>query len=254
MNPTTSAIGENDGRRHAQLAAADQALNCVSRCISHDLRAPLRAIDGLTQILSEDYSERLGEEGRNVLQVIRDGCRRMDEYVTGLLSFAQMSTQTLDPTPIDMTALAYEAAKQVKSRHSNRACSLEILSLPSSTGDALLIRQVWYQLLDNALKYSGKRAVPTVRISGRIEGHETIYRIQDNGVGFDMHYVHKLFGIFQPLHKSEDFAGMGVGLAIAQNIVMRHGGRIWAQGVPDAGALFQFALPIAQSSTNSPVT
>jgi two-component system sensor kinase len=128
-----------------------------------------------------------------------------------------------------------------------RHYSLDVAALPASVGDALPIRDVWYQLLDNALKFSNHQGTASVRIGGRIEAHEAIYQVDDNGSGFDMHCVHKLFGVFQRLHNPEDFAGAGVGLAIVRSIIMRHGGRVWAHGAPGAGASFKFSLPIADS-------
>jgi light-regulated signal transduction histidine kinase (bacteriophytochrome) len=241
-------LPQNDQRLRTELAAAHRALEALSLSLSHDLRAPVRAIDSLTQILSEDYRQRLGEEGESVLQVIHDGCHKMDQLITGLLSFSRANLQPLDPAAIDMSVLAREAAEQVRIRYGARNHSIEIAALPPSVADALLMRDVWCQLLDNALKYSAQQASATVKISGRVEGREAIYQVQDNGLGFDMHYVHKLFGVFQRLHKPEDFAGSGVGLAIVQSIVVRHGGRVWAQGAPNAGASFQFSLPIVDAS------
>src|SRR5258707_254588 len=128
--------------------------------------------------------------------------------------------------------------------HGGSTPSIEIAALPSISGDAIVMRQVWSNLIGNALKYSGNRPQPVVKITGRIEGSEAIYQVEDNGAGFDMRYAEKLFGVFQRLHRAEEFAGTGVGLAIVQRIVVRHGGRIWAQGVPNVGATFQFALPL----------
>jgi hypothetical protein len=241
-----AALQERERRRSEELAAANQALESFSYSVSHDLRAPLRAMDDLIQMLDEDYGAGLGEEGRSVLTVVHESCRKMDELITGLLAFSQASRQPLDRAPIDMTALAREALTQVMAVYSGPVPSVEIATLPPSTGDAIVLRQVWCNLIGNALKYSAKRAQPQVKVSGRVEGHETIYQVDDNGTGFDMRYAHKLFGVFQRLHKAKDFAGTGVGLAIVQRIITRHGGRIWAQGSPGEGASFQFALPLAE--------
>jgi light-regulated signal transduction histidine kinase (bacteriophytochrome) len=240
-----------DQRLRTELAAAHLAIESLSRSLSHDLRAPVRAIDSLTQILSEDYRHRLGEEGEGVLQVIQDGCHKMDQLITGLLAFSRANLQPLDLAAIDMNVLARDAADQVRTRYGARNQSIEIAALPPSVADALLMRDVWCQLLDNALKYSAQQASATVRISGRVEGREAIYQVQDNGLGFDMHYVHNLFGVFQRLHKPEDFAGTGVGLAIVHSIILRHGGRVWAQGAANAGASFQFSLPIVDAAEAS---
>jgi len=227
-----------------QFDAANQALESFSQSVSHDLRAPLRAVDSLIQILEEDYGERLGEDGCRVLNVIHDACGTMDNLITALLAFSQAVRQEMDPVQLDMAALVREAVNQVISTCPGPAPIIAIGDLPVGIGDALLLRQVWCQLISNALKFSSKRQTPNIGIRGRIEGAEVIYLVEDNGVGFDMRYVHKLFGIFQRLHKSEDFAGTGIGLAIAKNNVARHGGRIWAEAATDDGARFQFALPL----------
>jgi hypothetical protein len=239
-----NALLQERERRHTEeLAAAYQALESFSYSISHDLRSPLRAIDGFARILDEDFSEQLGEDGRGVVRVIHDGCQKMDQLIVGLLAFSQAGRQPLDRTRIDMTSLAREAAAEVLAAHAGPKPSIEIGDLPPCAGDATVIRQVWCNLIGNALKYSAKRAQPLIRISGRIEDREAVYQVDDNGAGFDMRYVHRLFAVFQRLHGAADFAGTGVGLAIVHRIVTRHGGRIWAKGEPDQGASFQFALP-----------
>jgi two-component system sensor histidine kinase/response regulator len=235
-------------RRSVELVAANTTLESFSYSVSHDLRAPLRAVVDLIQILNEDYGDRLGEDGRSLLTVVQDGCWNMQKLIAELLAFSQSSSQSLELVPIDMTALAREALTQVMAVYNGPTPKVEIADLPDSAVDPVLLRQVWCNLIGNALKYSSKRPQPQVKISGRMEGAETIYQLDDNGSGFDMKYAHKLFGVFQRLHKAEDFAGSGVGLAIAQRIIARHHGRIWAHAVPDAGASFQFALPIVQLS------
>jgi light-regulated signal transduction histidine kinase (bacteriophytochrome) len=167
----------------------------------------------------------------------------MDQLIVGLLAFSQAGRQPLDRTRIDMTSLAREAAAEVLAAHAGPKPSIEISDLPPCAGDATVIRQVWCNLIGNALKYSAKRIQPLIRISGRIEDREAVYQVDDNGAGFDMRYVHRLFAVFQRLHGAADFAGTGVGLAIVHRILTRHGGRIWAKGEPDQGASFQFALP-----------
>jgi signal transduction histidine kinase len=241
-------LQERERQRTEELAGANQALESFSYSVSHDLRAPIRSVDSLIQIMEEDYGERLDEDGRGILSAIRDGCRRMDQLITGLLAFSQSTRQPLDQVPIDMSALARAALTEVMAVYSGPAPLVEISTLPAIAGDATLLRQVWCNLIGNALKYSAKREQPKVQVSGRAEGVEAIYQVTDNGTGFDMKYAHKLFGVFQRLHKVDDFAGTGVGLAIVQRIITRHGGRIWAQSAPDAGATFEFALPIIDLS------
>jgi two-component system, sensor histidine kinase and response regulator len=232
-------------RRSEELAAAYQALEAFSYSISHDLRAPLRSIDSFAKVLEDEFAQPLGEEGRRVIGIIRRGSQKMDQLIVGLLEFSRVGRERLELDRIDMTALAGAAASDVMAVYTGPTPQIDIAELPEAAGDATVMRQVWCNLIGNALKYSAKRPEPRIRISGRIENREAIYQVEDNGAGFDMRYADKLFGVFQRLHRTEDFAGTGVGLAIVQRIVARHGGRIWAQGAPDAGACFQFALPIA---------
>lgn len=237
-------LQQRERQRSEELAAANKALEAFAYSVSHDLRAPLRSVDSLVEILEEDHSEQLDEDGRGILRVIRDGCGRMDRLITGLLAFSQSTRQSLDVMPIDMATLAGAALREVMTLYTGPRPEVEMASLPPAEGDVILLRQVWCNLLGNALKYSSKRELPRVRVSGRSEGAENIYRVEDNGAGFDMRHAHKLFGVFQRLHKEEDFSGTGVGLAIVQRIVARHGGRVWADATPNVGASFQFSLPV----------
>jgi light-regulated signal transduction histidine kinase (bacteriophytochrome) len=235
-----------DARRAAELAAAYQDLESFSFSISHDLRAPLRSLDAFAAILEDEYAPQLGEEGQRIVGIIRTGSRNMDRLIVGLLEFSRSGRSALQIDAVDMTLMADAAAAEAKSLYTGPAAHIEILDLPPVEADATLIRQVWCNLIGNALKYSAKRDIPKITISGRIENREATYQVQDNGAGFDMRYADKLFGAFQRLHRSEDFAGTGIGLAIVHRIIVRHGGRIWAKGAPDAGACFQFALPVKQ--------
>jgi two-component system sensor histidine kinase/response regulator len=239
-------------RRSEELAAAYQDLESFSYSISHDLRAPLRTIDSFAQILEDDFAQPLGEEGRRVIGIIRSGSQKMDQLIVGLLEFSRAGRERLELDRIDMTGLARSAAAEVMAVYTGPKPLIDIADLPTVAGDTTVIRQVWCNLIGNALKYSAKRPEPRVKISGRIEGREAIYQVEDNGAGFDMRYADKLFGVFQRLHRTEDFSGTGVGLAIVHRIVARHGGRIWAQGAPDAGACFQFALPLAATDNLPP--
>jgi len=238
-------LQERERRRSEELAAAYQDLESFSYSISHDLRAPLRTIDSFAQILREDFAEQMGEEAKRLIGVIQTGSQEMDQLIVGLLEFSRTGRQPLDLDRIDMTALADAAATEMRSLYTGPCPVIEIAALPAISGDAIVLRQVWCNLIGNALKYSAKRPQPRIRISGRIEGREAIYQVDDNGAGFDMRYADKLFGVFQRLHRAEEFSGTGVGLAIVQRIIARHGGRIWAQGTPDVGACFQFTLPLA---------
>jgi two-component system sensor histidine kinase/response regulator len=235
-------------QQSAELAAAYHDLESFSYSISHDLRAPLRSMDGFAAILESEFAEPLGEEGRRIIGIIRAGSQKMDDLIVGLLEFSRAGRTALELDSVDMTMLADAAATEVRSLYTGPEPQIEISDLPAVEADAVLVRQVWCNLIGNALKYSAKRAAPRIRVSGRVEKREAIYRVEDNGAGFDMRYVDKLFAVFQRLHRTEDFSGTGVGLAIVQRIIARHGGRIWAEGSPDAGACFQFALPMRTAS------
>jgi two-component system sensor histidine kinase/response regulator len=245
-------LQEREQRRSEELAVAYQDLESFSYSISHDLRAPLRTIDSFAQVLEDDFSKPLGEEGRRVIGIIRRGSQKMDQLIVGLLEFSRAGRERLDLDRIDMTALARSAAAEVMAAYTGPKPGIDIAELPAVAGDATVMRQVWCNLIGNALKYSAKRPEPRIRVSGRIEDREVIYQVEDNGAGFDMRYADKLFGVFQRLHRTEDFSGTGVGLAIVHRIVARHGGRIWAQGALDAGACFQFALPITPTEEPAP--
>jgi PAS domain S-box-containing protein len=226
--------------RTAELEAANQELEAFSYSISHDLRSPLRSIDGFAHAVVEDYAALLPEEGRQFLQAIRDSARRMGALIEDLLTFSRFSRQPLDRQPV-------AAESQVRSvlaglLAAGSRAEVVVGSLPGYEGDEALVRQVWVNLLSNALKYSAKRDRPRVEIGSTEESGEPVYFVRDNGAGFDMRYAHKLFGVFQRLHRPEEFEGTGVGLAVAQRVVRRHGGRIWAEAEVDRGATFFFTL------------
>ncbi|HTB68150.1 MAG TPA: response regulator [Steroidobacteraceae bacterium] len=235
-------------QRSAELAAAYHDLESFSYSISHDLRAPLRSMDGFAAILESDFAEQLGDEGRRILSIIRGGSQKMDQLIVSLLEFSRAGRSALQFDRVDMTLLADAAAREVQALYTGPEPQIDIADLPPVQADPVVIRQVWCNLIGNALKYSAKRATPKISVSGRIDNGEAIYQVEDNGAGFDMRYADKLFGVFQRLHRSEEFSGTGVGLAIVHRIIARHGGRIWAKGSPDAGACFQFALPVRAAS------
>jgi hypothetical protein len=237
-------LQERERRRSEELAVANRDLEAYSFSISHDLRAPLRTIDGYAQMLEEDFADKLGPEGARLISVLRSGSQRMDQLIVGLLEFSRAGKQALDLSLVDMGMLADVAAAEVMALYVGPTPRIEIGELPPVAADAGVIRQVWCNLIGNALKYSAKQAQPTVKIEGRIENGEAIYQVRDNGAGFDMRFADKLFGVFQRLHRAEEFSGTGVGLAIAHRIVTRHGGRIWADSTPGSGACFRFALPV----------
>lgn len=230
-------------KRTAQLEAANKELEAFSYSVSHDLRAPLRAIDGFSQALEEDYGAGLPEEGRGYLETIRSETQRMGNLIDDLLSFSRLSRAPLECLPMDTAALVRSVVRDLQTEYWERKIEVGIGELPPCDGDIALMKQVWINLLSNALKYTRKREKPVIEVGSRVsEGGETVYFVKDNGAGFDMRYVHKLFGVFQRLHRAEDYEGTGVGLAIVQRIIHRHGGRVWAEGAVNEGATFSFTL------------
>jgi PAS domain S-box-containing protein len=227
----------------AQLQATNQELESFSYSVSHDLRAPLRAVDGFALMVEEDYSDRLDAEGRRYLSVIRANSKRMGALIDDLLTFSRLGRLPVATQTIDVEALVREVVDEALNGHQGPPVTIRVAALPTAYGDRGLLRQVWANLLANAIKYSSKAAVPCIVVSGELTATESCYAVRDNGVGFDMQYVSKLFGVFQRLHREDEFSGTGVGLAIVQRVVSRHGGRVWAEGKIGAGAVFSFALP-----------
>jgi signal transduction histidine kinase len=228
--------------RTRELESANRELESFSYSVSHDLRSPLRAVTGYSQMMDEDYGPRLDAEGRRLLCVIRDNGNRMQQLIEDLLNFSRLGRKPLATGAIDMTALVRAAWKELADGGVN-GVQFHSDALPAACGDAALIRQVWVNLLSNAVKFSAKREQPRVEVGASVNGKELIYRVRDNGAGFDMQYYDKLFGVFQRLHSEEEFPGTGVGLAIVQRVVSRHGGRVWAEGEIGKGATFYFSLP-----------
>lgn len=231
--------------RTAQLEAANKELEAFSYSVSHDLRAPLRAIDGFSQMLVKRYGEHLDDEGRRLLRVVRDNTARMGQLIDDILSFSRAGRLELRQSAIDMEALAHNVWQDVAAA-SGRDIQFELHPLPPTRGDAAMIRQVLANLLGNAVKFTRPRARAHIEVGGAVEGNECIYYVADDGVGFDAKYIDKLFGVFQRLHGIEEFEGTGIGLAIVKRIVARHGGRVWAEGKVDAGATFHFSLPASR--------
>jgi signal transduction histidine kinase len=225
----------------AELAAANKELDAFSYSVSHDLRAPLRAIDGYARMLEEDCGERLGDEGRRLLGVVRTSSQRMGRLIDDLLAFSRAGQKPPARTHVDTVQLVQSIAAELARDFPSTQVSVG--KLPPVMGDGALLKQVWTNLIANAFKYSSKAARPQVEIGAKHEAGEDVFWTRDNGVGFDMRYAGRLFGVFQRLHGQDEFPGTGVGLAIVQRIVMRHGGRVWAEAKPGEGACFYFALP-----------
>jgi PAS domain S-box-containing protein len=237
----------------AQLEVTNKELESFSYSISHDLRAPLRAIDGFAQMMQEDYQERLDAEGKRYLSVIRQNSSRMGALIDDLLEFSRLGRQPVAHGEINVGTLVREVVAEVLNSETlgergAAAPQIEVGPLPAARGDRGLLRQVWTNLIANAVKYSGKVQRPFIQVSGSDVGAENHYSVRDNGVGFDMQYADQLFRVFQRLHRADEFGGTGVGLAIVHRIVTRHGGRVWAEGVVNDGAVFSFSLPKGESS------
>jgi signal transduction histidine kinase len=238
--------GERRERRRVQektvqLEAANRELDAFSYSVSHDLRAPLRAIDGYSRMLEEDSGESLGEEGRRLLGVVRSSSHRMGRLIDDLLEFSRLGQKEPARTEIDMTELAQAIVAELAREFP--AVRVTVGELPPALADRALLTQVWSNLIGNAFKYSGKRDAAQIEIGARAESAENVYWVRDNGVGFDMRYAAKLFGVFQRLHSQDEFPGTGVGLAIVQRVILRHRGRVWAEARPHEGACFYFSLP-----------
>lgn len=232
-------------QQSTDLITANNELESFSYSVSHDLRAPLRAIDGFALMLEEDCAARLDEEGKRFLSVIRTNSQKMGMLIDDLLALSRVGRQGLSTGNVAMESLAQEVIHEALDACARPSAQIELASLPAVQGDHSLLRQVWMNLISNALKYTSRARQPRIEVSGYREGTEVVYRVRDNGAGFDMRYYDKLFGVFQRLHRDDEFSGTGVGLAIVQRIVKRHRGRVWAEGKPGEGAAFYFALPAA---------
>src|SRR5438093_2113903 len=231
--------------RTAQLEMMVKELEAFTYSISDDMRGPLRAIDGFTRVLMEEYPSKVDAEGKRLLNIVRANARSMSELIDGLLAFSHLGRQALDQTDIHMEELAQSVFSEVQAANKEHQVLLELHALPPAFGDRAMIRQVLHNLVSNAFKFTRPKADPAIEIGCKDEDNQTTYYVRDNGVGFDMEYSNKLFGVFQRLHNVEEFEGAGVGLALVQRIVLRHGGRVWAEGKINQGASFFFTLPKA---------
>jgi light-regulated signal transduction histidine kinase (bacteriophytochrome) len=226
----------------SQLQRSNRELESFSYSVSHDLRAPFRHIVGYTQLL-RDRERSLTAQSLHYLDSINEAAASAGQLVDDLLSFSQLGRTALSVSPVDMQKVMQEIVRSVEPDVRDRQIEWRIQPLPPTNGDAALLRQALYNLIDNALKYSQDRAPAIIEVHGEQHASECVYTVRDNGVGFDMAYAHKLFGVFQRLHRMEDFAGTGIGLALTQRSLRRHGGWIEAHGAVGAGAQFRFGIP-----------
>jgi PAS domain S-box-containing protein len=236
---------ENVLQGNARLEAANKELEAFSYSVSHDLRAPLRAINGFSRIVLQEYAARLPDQARRYLELIRDNAKDMGQLIDDLLNFSRLSRQSLQKRCVASADLVRQALADLRSEQEGRSLEINLGDLPSCQADPSLLKQVFANLLNNALKYTRPREKAVIEVGCRGDGTDSgvpVFFVKDNGVGFDMRHVHKLFRVFQRLHRAEDYEGTGVGLAIVQRIVHRHGGRVWAEAKLNQGATFCFTL------------
>ena len=238
-----SELEQRVQERTRKLKEANSELEAFSYSVSHDLRAPLRAIDGFSRILLEENADKLDADGRRVLDVIRHNTQNMGRLIDDLLAFSRLSRKQIEPCLVNMSELAMDVFEQLKPGFVDQKIQFKLSDLPATYGDPALIRQVFVNLISNAAKYSRPRSESVIELESHSKNGDYVYSVKDNGVGFDMAYSKKLFGVFQRLHSLEQFEGTGVGLAIVQRIVHRHGGVVWADARIDEGATFYFSLP-----------
>jgi signal transduction histidine kinase len=229
--------------RTAQLESVNKELEAFSYSISHDLRAPLRGIIGFATILEEDYGSKLDDEARRVTAVIKNNTLKMGHLIDDLLTFARMGRKEMERLPIPTTTMVNEIIQEVAPEDKNGHIRWIIGGIPDIKGDIPAMRQVWVNLVSNAVKYSANKEEPHIEIGSFSRERETIFFVKDNGVGFDEKYKDKLFKVFQRLHSADEFEGTGVGLAIVEKIISKHGGRVWVEAALNEGACFYFSLP-----------
>jgi|GEM_PF-1157176 len=235
------SMHEQQRRKTAELELLNRDLEAFGYSVSHDLRSPLRVVGEFAQILEEEYSGVLDEEGRRYVSIIRKSSGKMTSLVEDLLAFSKMGQQPLETEIVNSDALVNDIVQDFKSAHPQRRIRFDIVPLPAALAEGKILRQVWWNLIENAIKYSRTREISVVTI-GYKESTPPVYFVRDNGVGFDMAYAHKLFGVFQRLHSSQEFEGTGIGLAIVERIITKHGGKIWAESTVGTGTTFYFTL------------
>jgi PAS domain S-box-containing protein len=226
-----------------EVTHANKELEAFSYSVSHDLRAPLRAIDGFAEILMREYGTKLDDEGKRICSIITGNSKKMGQLIDELLSLSRLGRAEMHFSPIDMNDLANAVYDELTTPEMRQRINFHFDDLKKTSGDSILIRQVWMNLISNAVKFTSHNEQPVISITRREEEEQTVFCVKDNGAGFNMQYAGKLFGVFQRLHSDRAFEGTGVGLAIVQRIVHRHGGKVWAEGEVDKGATFCFSLP-----------
>jgi hypothetical protein len=228
---------------NSALEAANKELEAFSYSVSHDLRAPLRHIDGFANLLASGYAEHFPPAAQRLLKNVCDGATRLGHLIDDLLNFSRLSRRPLEKQTVHLSSLVQQVLEELQAEREGRQVEIRLGSLPDCLGDAALLKQVVFNLLANALKFTRHRAPAVIEVGCEQRPEELECTVRDNGAGFDMQYAQKLFGVFQRLHRDDQFEGTGVGLSIVQRIVHRHGGRIWAEAAVDQGATFHFTLP-----------
>jgi light-regulated signal transduction histidine kinase (bacteriophytochrome) len=248
MKPSASVPKKSEEEKDARIAALESELERVrgemrsfSYSVSHDLRAPLRAIEGFARIISEDYAQTLDEDGRKFIQHVLQNAQIMSGLIEGLLSYHRLNERPMSKTQVNMTQLAEEVAGALPKPAKD--AEIKIGKLPTIRADPALMRIAWEQLISNALKFSKRSSSPMIEVGAEERDGEHVIWVKDNGIGFDMRYANKLFQMFQKLQKEPDFEGHGVGLALVRRVAEKHNGRTWAEASPDKGATFYFAVP-----------
>jgi PAS domain S-box-containing protein len=246
LNEYRAHLVELVDERTRSLEEANRELESFAYSVSHDLRVPLRAIDGFSLQLLNHHDDHLDSEGKRYLTIVRDNTRKMAQLIDDILAFSRMGRLEMAESVVDMKKLAGKVIEELQPEISGRHIAIEIKPLPPCRGDQSMMHQVWMNLLNNAVKFTRPREAAQIEVGAGKEGAEMIYYVRDNGAGFDMRYADKLFGVFQRLHGVEEFEGTGIGLAIVKRVIARHGGRVWAEGKVDAGATFYFSLPFKE--------
>lgn len=244
-------LEEKVQHRTAQLEATNQELEAFSYSVSHDLRAPLRAVSGYATMLKEDYTEKLDEEGNRVLHMIVSNARMMGLLIDDLITFSKIGRRESQYRPVDMKQLVDACIHELQPLKDNPNLTIKTGNIAPCYGDGNLLKQVWINLISNAIKYSSKEKNPVIEIGSRMETDRVIYFVRDNGVGFDMKYADKLFGVFERLHSHDEFEGTGIGLALSKRIIHKQGGKIWADATKGFGATFYFTIPSSGNAQNN---
>ncbi|MEN4017105.1 MAG: ATP-binding protein [Methanobacterium sp.] len=236
-------MNEKLKKRTEKLKDANEELEAFAYSVSHDLRIPLRAIDGFSRILMEDYEDELDSEGKRLLNIIRENTHKMGQLIDDILLLSRASRQEMKFRDVDMEELVKRVFEEQKSSSQSQNVHLKLEHIPPAYGDLALLQQVFSNLISNSFKFTEPEDERIIEVGAKNGKNETTYFVKDNGVGFDMKYKDKLFGLFQRLHGADEFEGTGVGLSIVQRVIRRHGGTVWGEGEPDKGATFYFSIP-----------